>query len=141
VHECRDSLLPQYIEPVPEDDPRPNPVIDEYGIKAAVFESWEDEARGVVTQTIHMIKNHPDKTIAILVPTAWKMSLVVNILEARKVPFELLDNTSGERNKTLKKLGRIIDFLAVPEDGEKFSNMINECILTGDYDGPVFCRL
>jgi len=45
VHECRDSLLPQYIEPVPEDDPRPNPVIDEYGIKAAVFESWEDEAR------------------------------------------------------------------------------------------------
>lgn len=138
VHECRDSLLPQYIEPVPEDDPRPNPVIDEYGIKAAVFESWEDEARGVVTQTIHMIKNHPDKTIAILVPTAWKMSLVVNILEARKVPFELLDNTSGERNKTLKKLGRIIDFLAVPEDGEKFSNMINECILTGDYDGPVF---
>lgn len=103
MHECRDSLLPQYIEPVPEDDPRPNPVIDEYGIKAAVFESWEDEARGVVTQTIHMIKNHPDKTIAILVPTAWKMSLVVNILEARKVPFELLDNTSGERNKTLKK--------------------------------------
>jgi len=54
-----------------------------------------------VTQTIHMIKNHPDKTIAILVPTAWKMSLVVNILEARKVPFELLDNTSGERETKL----------------------------------------
>ncbi|HOM01946.1 MAG TPA: ATP-dependent helicase [Acetivibrio sp.] len=140
VHECRDSLLPQYIEPVPEDDPRPNPVIDEYGIKAAVFESWEEEARGVVIQAMHMINKHPDKTIAILVPTAWKMSLVINILESRKVPFEQLDNTSGERNKTLKKLGRIIDFLAVPEDGEKFSNMINECILTGDYDSTVFAE-
>jgi len=87
-----------------------------------------------------MINKHPDKTIAILVPTAWKMSLVINILESRKVPFEQLDNTSGERNKTLKKLGRIIDFLAVPEDGEKFSNMINECILTGDYDSTVFAE-
>ncbi|HHV29262.1 MAG TPA: ATP-dependent helicase [Clostridium sp.] len=138
VPQCRDSLLPQYIEPVAEDDPRPNPVIDEYGIKAAVFESWEEEARGVVTQAMHMIKKHPDKTIAILVPSAWKMSLVINILESRKAPFEQLDNTSGERNGTLKKLGRIIDFLAVPEDGEKFSNMINECILTGTYDSPDF---
>jgi DNA helicase-2/ATP-dependent DNA helicase PcrA len=141
VHECRDSLLPQYIEPVPKDDPRPNPVIDEYGIKAAVFESWEEEAGGVVDQAVQMIKKHPDKTIAILVPTAWKMSLIIDILQSRKAPFEQLDNTSGERNKTLKKLGRIIDFLAVPEDGEKFSNMINECILTGEYDSTVFTEL
>lgn len=138
VTQCRDSLLPQYIEPVAEDDPRPNPKIDEYGIKAAVFGSWEEEARGVVSQAMQMIKNHPDKTIAILVPSAWKMSLVINILESRRVPFEQLDNTSAERNRTLKKLGRIIDFIAVPENGEKFSSMMDDCILTGTYDSPDF---
>lgn len=134
VAECRDSLLAQFIEPVGEDDSRPNPKIDKYGIKAGIFTSWEDEARSVVVKAQEMIRKYPGKTIAILVPTSWRMNVVLNFLEARKIPYELLDNTSGEKNKTIRKLGRIIDFIAQPESGLKFYDMMNECFLLDSYD-------
>ncbi len=132
--ECRDSLLPQFIEPVGEDDERPNPKIDKYGIKAGIFGSWEDEARSVVIKAQDMIKKYPGKTIAILVPTAWRMNVLLNFLEARNIPYETLDNSSGEKNKTVRKLGRIIDFIAQPENGQKFFDMVNECLLMDSYD-------
>lgn len=137
VKECRDSLLPQFIEPVGEDDPRPNPKIDEYGIKVGIFKSWEDEARAVVVKAQEMTKKYLDKTIAILVPTSWRMNVVLNFLEARNIPYELLDNTSSEKNKTVRKLGRIIDFISQPESGQKFFDMMNECFLLDSYDSEV----
>jgi DNA helicase-2/ATP-dependent DNA helicase PcrA len=134
VPECKESLLPQFIEPVGEDDIRPNPKIDEYGIKVGIFKSWEDEARTVVVKAQEMAKKYPDKTIAILVPTSWRMNAIIKFLEARHVPYEQLDNTSGEKNKTVRKLGRIIDFIAQPENGQKFFDMMNECFLLDSYD-------
>lgn len=97
VLECRESLLPQYIEPVDEKDDMPNPKIDEYGIKAAVFDSWVDEARAVVNRASYMLKKHPDKTIAILVPSSWRMRVVLNMLDDEKIPYEHLENTSNEK--------------------------------------------
>ncbi|MDQ2087039.1 ATP-dependent helicase [Herbivorax sp. ANBcel31] len=134
VSDCRESLLPQYIEPVDENDEMPNPKIDEYGIKAAIFDSWEDEARAVVTQTAHMLKKYPDKSISILVPAAWRMGVILNMLEAKKIPYEQLENTSSEKNKTVRKLGRVIDFISLPESGMKLFDMLNECFLTDSYD-------
>lgn len=129
VEECRNSLLPQYIEPVQDDDERKNPVTEEYGIKARVFTSWEEEAAAVIIQANYFMRKHPDKTIALLIPTSWRIGYVVNLLEARNIPFEQLDNTSKERNKTVKKLGRIIDFIALPESGQKLADMMNECFI------------
>lgn len=137
VNECQESLLPQFIEPVGEDDSRPNPKIDEYGIKAAIFKSWEDEARTVVVKAQEMIRKYPGKTLAILVPTSWRMNVVLNFLEARHIPYELLDNTSSEKNKTVRKLGRIIDFLSQPESGLKLFDMMSECFLTDSYDSEL----
>jgi DNA helicase-2/ATP-dependent DNA helicase PcrA len=58
----------------------------------------------------------------------------VNFLEARNIPYELLDNTSSEKNKTIRKLGRIIDFISQPESGQKFFDLMNECFLLDSYD-------
>lgn len=134
VDKCREALLTQYIEPVDKEDERPNPVISEYGIKAAIFTSWDEEAKGVIKQVRYMLKKYPDKTFAILVPSSWKMNIVINLLEGGNIPFEQLDNTSGERNRTLRKLGRVIDFIALPESSAKFLDMMNECFLTANYD-------
>lgn len=133
VPECRNSLLPQFIEPVDENDERQNPTTIEYGIKAGIFESWEQEAASVAAEALRMAKRHPDKTIAILVPTSYKMKDIVGMLEARNISFEQLDNTSGEKNKTIRLLGRIIDFIAMPESGEKLADMMNECFLADKY--------
>ena len=130
VPECRESLLAQYIEPVGEEDERPNPMVPEYGIKLKVFGSWDEEAGSVVNQASHMAREHPDQTIAILIPTSWKINEVVNILESRNIPYEELDNTSKERNLPLRKLGRVIDFIAAPEEGEKLGLMFLECLVS-----------
>ncbi len=133
VEECRESLLPQFIEPVGEDDERKNPEEEGYGIRAAVFKSWEDEASRVVSEVRDMMKKHPDKTAAILVPTSWRINEVVSRLEAKNIPYEELDNTSREKNSTVRKLGRIIDFISEPESGEKLADMMNECFLLERY--------
>ena len=132
--ECRDSLLPQYIEPVSDDDERSNPVINEYGIKVGIFPSWPDEARRIVKKAKEFIDLYPDKTIAILAPSAWKIKEIVKILDSWDLPYEQLDNSSPERNKTVRMLGRFIDYIAYPEDGEKLANMMFECFLTERYD-------
>ena len=103
VSDCRESLLPQYIEPVDENDDMPNPKTDEYGIKAAIFDSWEEEAGAVVNRASYMQKKHPDKTIAILVPSTWRMKIILDMLDDRKIPYEHLENTSSEKNEVHQK--------------------------------------
>lgn len=134
IVECRDSLLYQIIEPVSKGDERPNPTIADFGIKAGIFDSWEAEARQVVNEASQMLKINPEKTMAILIPNSWKISFVVSLLESKNMPFEELDNTSGAKNKILRKLGRIIDYIAFPENGNKLASMVIECFLTEKYD-------
>lgn len=134
VEQCRNSLLNQIIEPVPAEDERPNPVIPEFGIKAGIFDSWESEAAQVLNEAGHMLKKHPEKTMAVLIPNSWKIGFVVSLLEARNIPFEELDNSSAAKNKAISTLGKIIDFIALPEDGEKFACMVSDCMLSDKYD-------
>ncbi len=130
--ECRESLLEQYIEPVAPEDERPNPVTGEYGLNTAVFNSWEEEAAGIVSYARHMRKKHPDKSIAVLLPTARKISDVAGLLEAAGIPFEELDNSSGAKTKVLRQLGRLLDFLARPDSGRKLADLLLECYLDTD---------
>ena len=115
----------------------PNPKTDEYGIKAAIFDSWEEEAGAVVNRASYMQKKHPDKTIAILVPSTWRMKIILDMLDDRKIPYEHLENTSSEKNEAIRKLGRVIDFIAMPESGEKLFNMLDECFLPDSYDEDI----
>lgn len=132
VPECRESLLPQYIELVDINDERPNPVLDEYGIRTAVFNSWDEEVSGIVKYARHMREKHPEKSIAVLLPTVWKISDVAALMEASGLPFEELDNSSGAKTKVLKQLGRLLDFLAQPDSGRKLADLLLECFLDTD---------
>lgn len=129
---CRDSLLPQFIEPVPDDDERPNPTADGYGINTAVFDSWEAEAAGIARYARAMRERYPDKSIAVLLPTAWKIGELAGLMEAMGIPFDELDNSSGEKIKVLKRLGRLIDFFARPDSGRKLADLLLDCFLDTD---------
>jgi DNA helicase-2/ATP-dependent DNA helicase PcrA len=129
VKECKESLLPQFIETVDKDDPFKNPEIKGSGLRAQVYESQDLETSDLVKKVIYMTNKYPQKTIAILAPSAYKIKGIVELLEKYKVPFEQLDNTSYERNKTLRILGRIIDYIAFPENNQKFIAMFFECFL------------
>lgn len=127
VEECKSSLVPQFIETVELDDPFKNPTTEEYGIKTRIFNKWEEEVAGVVAQASYMQNKYPDKTIAILIPTAWRINSVVALLEEKGIAFEQLDNTSSEKNKTVRLLGRVIDFIASPQNSRKLADMVEEC--------------
>ncbi|MDP4094658.1 MAG: ATP-dependent helicase, partial [Bacillota bacterium] len=134
VTRCRESLLMQHIEPVSPYDDRPNPVIDEKGLGSAIFRSWEEEAANIADFSRRMLQKHPDLSTAILIPTAWKMKLVAEILESKGIPFEQLDNSSAERNKALRKLGSIIGFAVKPDSSDRFALMLKECFFDSSYE-------
>lgn len=126
--QCRDSLLPQLIEAVGEGDDRPNPVVPGYGIRTAIFESWDEEARNISNYAAGIMKKYPEKTVAILVPSQWKMNTVLSSLDARNVPYEELENSSSRKCRSIRILGRALDFIAQPDRPEKLADMVGECL-------------
>jgi len=122
--ECRESLLPQYIETVLPDDDFPNPVVEGDGVFYAEFSKKADEFEAIADKCEKLLEEFPNKTTAVLMPSAYKASEVIKLLNARKVPYDYLDSSSSERNGTLIKLGCIIDFISKPEDNEKLINVI-----------------
>lgn len=116
---CRDSLLPQYIETVSKDDAFPNPEVEGEGVFYALYPKKPDEIEGIANKCEELLKEFPNKTIAVLMPSGYKVGEVVKGLEARKIPYDCLDSSASERNSTLVKLGSIIDFIAKPEDNDK----------------------
>lgn len=127
--QCRNSLLKQYIEPVSEDEEFGNPVIGEYGISAGIFNSWNAEVAGVTAKILELVRRYPDKTIAVLSPNSYKTDDIVKSIKSKGIPYEELDNKSEERTRPLRKLGRTVDFIAMPENNEKFCSFVNEVIL------------
>lgn len=121
---CRDSLLPQYIETVPLDDEFPNPKVLDDGVYFAEFSKKTDEYEAIADKCEKLLKEFPDKTTAVLMPSGYKVSEIMKLLEARKVPYDYLENSSRDRNITLIKLGTIIDFISKPEDNEKLINVV-----------------
>ena len=122
--ECRDSLLPQYIETVSEDDDFPNPIVEGDGVFYAEFSKKQDEFEAIADKCEKLLEEFPDKTTAVLMPSGYKVGEVMKLLDARKVPYDYLDNSSVERNYTLVKLGSIIDFIAKPEENEKLIQVV-----------------
>jgi len=129
IESCRYSLLPQFIQPVTQYDSNPNPKVEGKNIRIESFNAESEEYEWVSTQAIDFLNTHPDKTVAILSPSGWKIKKILDILESKQIPFEHLDNASEQRNKTVKTLGRIIDFIALPQSGEKLADMVLDCFV------------
>lgn len=125
---CRESLLPQYIETVPLDDEFPNPVVDGDSVFYAEFPKKQDEYEAIADKCEELLKEFPDKTTAVLMPSGYKVGEVIKLLDARRIPYDYLDNSSQERNLTLLKLGSIIDFISAPEDNDKLIEVIKVLI-------------
>ncbi len=126
VEECRESLAPQFIEPVDDNDEQGNPEPSGYNIRAAVFKSWNNEASGVVKQVRSVQNRHPGKTMAVLVPASWQIKQMTRIMQAAYIPYERIDNTSDERNRTARCIGRVLAIFSSPSDSSKFAAAVGE---------------
>lgn len=125
---CRESLLPQFIQPVPEDDEFPNPVVEGDAVFASEFSKKDDEPLGIAEKCKELIAQFPDKTTAVLLPDSYKIGDLIKVFKDQDIPYEYLDNSSEERNYTLILLGRILDFVASPDKNDKLSEVVKVMI-------------
>ncbi|MCK8825661.1 ATP-dependent helicase [Fuchsiella alkaliacetigena] len=127
--ECRDALAEQLINPVGEDDPAPNPVIDEYRLAAEEFNSQQEELAKVAYYAAHHIEHNPENTAAILVPNRYAKADLIAELENLSAPFEELSGLGEEEQRTIDSLRLAIEALAQPQRTKKMGRLLKEVFL------------
>jgi DNA helicase-2/ATP-dependent DNA helicase PcrA len=124
VPAVRDALAPPHIVPTPPGDPQPNP--PDHPEEIHVFErrlTPESEIKVVVDSLAAWLPEHPDATVAVLVPRNTRGFQVVNALKARELPHhELLRSTRATR-ETAGALGNVVNYLADPASATKLATV------------------
>lgn len=142
LESCRDALQDQKILPLGKDDPFKNPVTEKYGVRAYLYDSFEDEIKRSIKLCDTYRKMYPDKTMAMLLPSGYKIQQVIEQIKelAPELPYEELDSTSGERTAITRKLGYILEFISNPWSGEALSQVIKEVFYVDNGEEDVFLK-
>ena len=122
VEDLRDALTVPFIQPAPPGDPQPNPPDDPAGVKL-VGKAYppDEEIEAVVRSIANWLPDHPQSTLAVLVPRNARGYEVINALKRRDLDtVELLGSTSATR-AAAGRLGEIISALSDPQSGLRLS--------------------
>ncbi len=126
VSEVRDALkAPPYIKPLPSSDLQTNPPDDPAKIYLYPEKlSPAGEINTVVSSLKKWLKDHPDWTVAALVPRTERGKHLVEKLKVARIPFDdsLLKATSTTR-QTARMLSEILTFLGDPTSSKKLSKV------------------
>jgi DNA helicase II / ATP-dependent DNA helicase PcrA len=122
VPELRHALSPPTIVPTPPGDPQPNPPDDPSQIRFVGQKfSPEAEIRAVAASAIAWIKEHPQGTLAVLVPRNNRGFELSAALKAAEAPYvEILRSTPSTR-EAAGALGNVIRYLAEPGSPRRLS--------------------
>ena len=122
VEEARTALAPPYIEPVPADDPQPNPPNDRSAIYFVSKRlTAEEETKAIVDSVGKWLPKHQDSTVAVLVPRNTRGVEVINALKAKNIEYvEFLSSTSNTR-AAAGALSNLIAYLAEPASAPKLA--------------------
>ena len=120
--EARGALTVPYIHPAPPGDPQPNPPDDPEGLKLIGRKyTLEEEVEAVVKSIVRWLPEHPDSTVAVLVPRNQRGVDVIDALKRRNIDFvELLGSTSSTR-QAAGRLGDVVSALADPQSGARLA--------------------
>jgi DNA helicase-2/ATP-dependent DNA helicase PcrA len=118
----RDALTVPFIRPTASDDPQPNPADAPDGIKLIGKKyTPEEEVEAVVRSIAKWLPDHPNATVAVLVPRNLRGTDVINALKAHKIGFvELLGSTSSTR-EAAKRIGEVVSALADPQSATRLA--------------------
>jgi DNA helicase-2/ATP-dependent DNA helicase PcrA len=112
----RDALRgPPYIQPTPPGDPQPNPPADPEAIHLYDRRlSPDKEIEMVVSSLVRWLPEHPEDTVAVLVPRNQRGFEVTDALRRAGIePVELLRSTTSTR-KAAGALGNVLNALGHP---------------------------
>ena len=124
VEAVRDALTPPHIEPTPPGDPQPNPPDDlgQVRIIAQKFSPGE-ELRAVADSLARWLPQHPDETVAVLVPRNQRGFEVVGELKKRGLEYVELLRSTRETRETAGALGNVLKYLADPSSPKKLATV------------------
>lgn len=119
---CRDALTIPYIRAAEPCDPQPNPPPDAAAIRlVGKKQTPEEEVEAVVGSLEKWLPEHPDWTVAILVPRNQRGVEIIEALKRRKIEYvEFLSSTSGTR-AAAGVLGNVVNYLSDPSSADKLA--------------------
>jgi DNA helicase-2/ATP-dependent DNA helicase PcrA len=127
--EVRNALkAPPYIEPVPSDDPQPNPPDEPENIHIILRKyTPAQEIIAVVKSIEKWLTNHSDQTIAVLTPRNQRAFELTDELQKHRIPYNdsLLRSSSSTRESAMK-LCNVIRYLSDPQSAVKLANAFRE---------------
>lgn len=122
IPELRNALTVPFIKAVPPSDPQPNPPDDPEGLKL-VGKGYpaEEEIDAVIRSIAKWLPDHPESTVAVLVPRNARGVEVFNALKHRDIEtVELLGSTAATR-VAAGRLGEIVSALSDPQSPIRLS--------------------
>ncbi|HZD57247.1 MAG TPA: ATP-dependent helicase [Anaerolineales bacterium] len=123
VEAVRGALTEPHIMPAPAGDPQPNPPDDPSKVQLISQKfSPKEEIQAVADSLERWLPEHPDETVAVLVPRNQRGFELVNELKRRQIDyFEILRSTSPTR-MTAGSLGNVVNYLADPGSPRKLAS-------------------
>jgi len=124
VEAVRDALAPPHIEPAPSGDPQPNPPDDPSQVRVIAQKfSPGEELRTVADSLARWLPEHPEETVAVLVPRNQRGFELVGELKKRGLEYiELLRSTRSTR-EAAGALGNVLKYLADPASPKKLATV------------------
>lgn len=124
--EVRNALqAPPWIEPVPPDDPNPNPPDHQDKIHLILQKyTAAGEVSGIAGSLARWLPEHPDQTVAVITAVNSHAANLVDELKRRGIPYvdSLLRSTSSTRFSA-RVLGDILRYLADPQSSGKLAKV------------------
>ena len=116
----RDALTVPHIRPTSQGDPQPNPPDDPAGLKLVGNKFTPDEeVEAVVRSIARWLPDHPEATLAVLVPRNLRGTDVIAALKSQGLEFvELLGSTTSTR-QAANRLGEVISALSDPQSARR----------------------
>jgi DNA helicase-2/ATP-dependent DNA helicase PcrA len=124
VPALQEALTPPHIRPTPPGDPQPNPEDDPEAVHLVDRKfSPAAELQAVADSLARWLPEHPQETVAVLVPRNERGFQVVGELKRRDLPYvELLRSTRATR-EAAGALGNVVHYLADPSSSTKLARV------------------
>lgn len=113
---CRVALENKYINPVADDDPAPNPVTEGYTIGYNTFSTSKEEIEEIAAQAASYIKNNPDQTMGLLVPSNYVIEKLAENLDNLDIEYEKVSNRLGDKANIIFAIRSAVNYLAEPQN-------------------------
>ncbi len=128
---CRTALEQQYIHPVAEGDPYPNPEVSGYTLAVKRYRSRDEEVSGIARLAWRQVEKNPDYTLAILVPTRMMQQEISEKLRKLGAAFEEVGKAGENRTGTVFDIKTVLDYLAQPHKVEYLMPLFEQVLLAG----------